>query len=218
MASPLASDSTQQDRLLSSGGVSAARNGGLVLFHGMSLYWRWWTRQDTSHQGAEGTGNGVWGVLRRVTCTDAESGGLTVRSVLLRVPCSAPLQPGQRWVALGGRGDGEGRTEGCGKRNWSKERATHCDRKGAGPGSGDSFVKVVFLGLTHSRQCKVRFASGELEGFEDWVVTRDLACRWGERRALVRDEEWAAKMTADDEGVWDEVTEGAISTVMEASG
>jgi hypothetical protein len=90
--------------------------------------------------------------------------------------------------------------------------------KGAGPGSGDSFVKVVFLGLTHSRQCKVRFDSGELEGLEDWVVTRDLACRWGERRALVRDEERAAKMAAEDEGVWDEVTEEAISTVMEASG
>lgn len=90
--------------------------------------------------------------------------------------------------------------------------------KGAGVGSGDSFVKVVFLGLTHSRQCKVRFAGGELEGLEDWVVTRDLACGWGERKALLRDEERAARLEAAGAEMWDEVTEEAISTVMEASG
>lgn len=90
--------------------------------------------------------------------------------------------------------------------------------KGAEAGSGDSFIKVVFLGLAHSRQCKVRFASGELEGLEDWVVTRDLACGWGERKTLLRDEERAARLEAAGAEMWDEVTEDAISTVMEASG
>lgn len=90
--------------------------------------------------------------------------------------------------------------------------------KGAGPGSSDCFVKVVFLGLTHGRQCKVLFDSGELAGLEDWVVTRDLACRWGERKALIRDEERWARIEAATDEMWDEVIEEAISAVMEASG
>ncbi len=90
--------------------------------------------------------------------------------------------------------------------------------KGSGSGSGDSLVKVAFLGLTHGRQCKVCFDSGDLEGLEDWVATRDLACRWGERKALIRDEERSARIEAAADEMWDEVTDEAISAVLEASG
>ncbi|MEU5852253.1 hypothetical protein [Saccharopolyspora shandongensis] len=43
------------------------------------------------------------------------------------------------------------------------------------------------------RQCRVHYEDGELQGLEEWVPTRLLACPWGERKALLRDEGRAAR-------------------------
>lgn len=85
-------------------------------------------------------------------------------------------------------------------------------------GGDDPLVKVTFVGPVRGRQCRVRYEDGELKGLEEWVPTRLLACPWGERTALLRDEERAGRLAAADADVWDKVTEDAISSVMTASG
>lgn len=82
----------------------------------------------------------------------------------------------------------------------------------------DSLVKVTYVGLARGRQCKVRYDGGDLEGLEEWALTRQLLCLWTDRNEVLRDEECAARMAAADAKVWDRVTEDAISTVMTASG
>lgn len=80
------------------------------------------------------------------------------------------------------------------------------------------FVKVTFIGPVRSRQCRIRYEDGELRSLEEWVPTRLLACAWGERKGLLRDEERAARLDEADNSVWDRVAEDAISAVMTASG
>lgn len=79
-------------------------------------------------------------------------------------------------------------------------------------------VQVTFVGPVRSRQARVRYAEGDLLGLEEWVQTRLLVCRWGERRAVLCDEQRARELDSADEGLWDRVTEDAISAVMTASG
>ena len=80
------------------------------------------------------------------------------------------------------------------------------------------FTKVAYVGPTRSRQSRIRYLDGELEGLEEWVPSRIIACAWGDRKSLLRDEERAAELRKADGEVWDAVTEEAISTVMTASG
>lgn len=80
------------------------------------------------------------------------------------------------------------------------------------------FAKVTFVGPARSRQARVRYAEGELLGLEEWVPSRLLVCPWGERHAVLRDERRARELDAADEGLWDRITEDAISEVMTASG
>jgi hypothetical protein len=61
-----------------------------------------------------------------------------------------------------------------------------------GSSSHDPLVRVRFVGPVRGRQCRVRYEDGELQGLEEWVQTRVLVCRWGERKAFLRDEERAA--------------------------
>ena len=79
-------------------------------------------------------------------------------------------------------------------------------------------IKVRYLGVTHRRNAKVRFESGPIAGLDDWIKTRDLACRWGERKALLRDLERHQRLVAANRAIWDPVTEDAIDAVMTASG
>ncbi|MDE0572168.1 hypothetical protein ON058_01920 [Demequina sp. B12] len=83
---------------------------------------------------------------------------------------------------------------------------------------GRTFLKVKHLGPARARQCRVRYMDGEWEGLEEWVPTRQVACAWGERKALLRDEERAARLADVSASIWDPVTEEAISSVMTASG
>ena len=75
-------------------------------------------------------------------------------------------------------------------------------------GAQDGLVKVTYVGPVRGGQIRVRYEQGELHGLDEWVPTRLLACRWGERAALLRDEEHATRLAAADEEVWDRVEEG----------
>ena len=83
---------------------------------------------------------------------------------------------------------------------------------------GEPFVKVTFVGPTRGHKCRVRYEEGELQGLDEWVPTRQIACPWGERKTLLRDEERARTLAAADRRVWDAVVEEAVSAVMTASG
>lgn len=85
-------------------------------------------------------------------------------------------------------------------------------------GARGALVKVSFRGTTYKRQAKVRFEDGELAGLEDWVTTRELVCPWGERKAMLRDEERAARLQTASSESWDRVYEDAVSDVLTASG
>jgi hypothetical protein len=64
----------------------------------------------------------------------------------------------------------------------------------------------------------MRWLGGDLADLEERLPTRTVMCPWGERAALLKDEErYAAVTAARDEG-FDRVIEEATSTVMEASG
>jgi len=90
--------------------------------------------------------------------------------------------------------------------------------KPKGSGAGDPFVKVSFLGVTHGRQCRIRYEDGELSGLEEWVQTRLLVCSWGQRKVQLKEEQQAERLAAADAEVGDAVVEEAISAVMTASG
>jgi hypothetical protein len=91
-------------------------------------------------------------------------------------------------------------------------------RNRGGAHGTDPFVKGRHLGGVHNNQVKVRFESGELDGLEEWVRTRDLVCRWEDVAIVLRDEERIEDLRRADEQVWDRVYEEAIDVVMEASG
>jgi len=80
------------------------------------------------------------------------------------------------------------------------------------------FLKVTYVGPARGRQCRIRYDEGEYRGMEEWVPTRQLMCRWGQRKALARDEERAAYLAEADTQTWDQVTDDAVSAVMTASG
>lgn len=82
----------------------------------------------------------------------------------------------------------------------------------------EPFIKVTYLGTTHRDQARVKFETGKLAGLEEWVRTRHLACAWGNRKALSRDEERSARLRAVDAELWDPVYEEAVNAVMTASG
>jgi hypothetical protein len=80
------------------------------------------------------------------------------------------------------------------------------------------FQKVTFIGSARAGKAKVRHQGGELDGLEEWVRTRTLMCRWGERSPFLRDESrWTVlrQAAARDH---DPVVEEAISAVLDATG
>ncbi|MFC0674525.1 hypothetical protein [Brachybacterium hainanense] len=87
-----------------------------------------------------------------------------------------------------------------------------------GSRTGDPLIKVTYIGPVHVRQCRIRYEGGELEGLDEWILTRQLVCLWKERKELLRDEERAARLEAANKLAWDGVSEEAISAVMIASG
>lgn len=82
----------------------------------------------------------------------------------------------------------------------------------------EPFVRVRFDGRVHMDQVHVRYESSDLAGLEEWVRTRHLAARWGDRKALLQDEERMAHLRTVSAETGDRVVEEAISAVFTASG
>lgn len=87
-----------------------------------------------------------------------------------------------------------------------------------GSNRNDPLVQVTFLGKARGGKVKVRFEGGESAGLEEWVATRSLACEWGERKEMLRDDEAAVRLIEIDSAAWDRVRQEAIFLVFEASG
>jgi hypothetical protein len=73
--------------------------------------------------------------------------------------------------------------------------------------AGEPFVKVTFIGPARGHKCRVRYEDGQLQGLDEWVPTRQVACPWGDRKALLRDEERTRALAAADARIWDWVTD-----------
>lgn len=84
--------------------------------------------------------------------------------------------------------------------------------------AGQPLIQVQVLELTgRGSQVKVRRLSEPHEGLEEYVKTRQLLVPWGERQALLKDEERAMRFDEARQGR-NQALAGAIRTVMEATG
>jgi hypothetical protein len=62
-------------------------------------------------------------------------------------------------------------------------------------GAGFPLLKVVLLDkVARKGKIKVRFEDGPHPGLEEYVTTRQIICPWGERKAVLRDEQRAARL------------------------
>jgi hypothetical protein len=89
-------------------------------------------------------------------------------------------------------------------------------------GAGSPMLKVKLQDILVGRKgkLKVRFEDGPYPGLEDYISTRQLVCPWGERRAVLRDEERAARLEeyVRRSGLADAALVEAASSVLAASG
>lgn len=65
---------------------------------------------------------------------------------------------------------------------------------------------------------KIRFEDGPHPGLEEYVSSRQLVVPWGERRALLRDEERAARLEEHARDLADKALTEAASAVLESTG
>jgi hypothetical protein len=65
---------------------------------------------------------------------------------------------------------------------------------------------------------KVRFEDGPHPGLKEYVATRQVLCPWGQREAVVRDEERAARFAEHAREVRDHALAEAASAVLESTG
>jgi hypothetical protein len=84
---------------------------------------------------------------------------------------------------------------------------------------GHPILKVKLLALVgRGGRVQIRFEDGEFPGLVDYGHTRQLVVPWGDRKALVRDEERMERIkTLEREGT-DSAVETAIEAVLEATG
>lgn len=77
--------------------------------------------------------------------------------------------------------------------------------------------RIRYLGGHRAANVKIRWVSGDFAGLEEWLPTRTLLCRWGERRAFFRDRERVQALAASAGEGLDRVVEDAISLVLEST-
>lgn len=65
---------------------------------------------------------------------------------------------------------------------------------------------------------KVRFEDGPHPGLEEYVSTRQIVCRWGDRKAVLRDEERREALDRHTAKVFDATLADAAGIVLEATG
>lgn len=80
------------------------------------------------------------------------------------------------------------------------------------------FVKVKVLGPFRGARGRIQYQEGGLAGLAEWVRTVQIVCRWGDRKAFIRDTQQAQRLAAADARVWDNVIAEAIDSVITASG
>lgn len=84
---------------------------------------------------------------------------------------------------------------------------------------GAPLVKVKLLSkLPQRRKVKIRYAEGPYPGLEEYVLMQRLIVPWGERRALLRDEERSTRIDEVSGGHLDAARAEAVATVLASSG
>lgn len=79
-------------------------------------------------------------------------------------------------------------------------------------------VKVQVLSAGRKGKIRVRYEEGEYTGLDEWVRSKQIACRWAQRRNWLRDHEHKLRLDQADAEAYDKVVYDAIDFVMEASG
>jgi hypothetical protein len=84
---------------------------------------------------------------------------------------------------------------------------------------GTPLLRVKLLDVVGRKsKVKVRYEDGPHPGLEEYVGTRQIVVPWGERKALLRDEERAARLADYARGMGDKALMEAASAVLAASG
>jgi hypothetical protein len=79
-------------------------------------------------------------------------------------------------------------------------------------------ARVRYLGPAKAGKAKCRHQDGDLAGLEEWIATRALLCRWGERAKFLRDEQRANRLAEAAATAYDKVVDDAIDIVLTATG
>lgn len=80
-------------------------------------------------------------------------------------------------------------------------------------------LKVVLVAKVGRKgKVKIRFDDGPHPGLEEYVTTRQLVSTWGERKAVLRDEERTARLLGHARAAADKAVAGAASAVLESTG
>ena len=85
--------------------------------------------------------------------------------------------------------------------------------------TGQPMLKVTLLDQVGRKgKLKIRFEDGPHPGLEEYVSTRQIVVPWGERRAVLRDEERAARLDEHAREFFDAALGEAASAVLESTG
>ena len=85
--------------------------------------------------------------------------------------------------------------------------------------AGEPLLKVKLIDVVGRKgKVKIRFEEGPHPGLEEFVSTRQLVVPWGERKALLRDEERAARLHEHAANIRDKALTEAANAVFESTG
>jgi hypothetical protein len=80
-------------------------------------------------------------------------------------------------------------------------------------------LKVKLLDkIGRKGKAKVRFEDGPHPGLEEYVSTRQVVCSWGDRKAVLRDEEREGRLVEYEKGRDDKALRDAVNAVLDATG
>jgi hypothetical protein len=86
-------------------------------------------------------------------------------------------------------------------------------------GPDTPMLKVKLLDKVGRRgKIKVRFEDGPHPGLEEYIETRQVVCAWGQRQAVIRDEQRAARLAEYTAKMYDKALCEAASAVLESTG
>jgi hypothetical protein len=86
-------------------------------------------------------------------------------------------------------------------------------------GAGQPMLKVKLLDkIGRKGKLKIRFEDGPHPGLEEYVSTRQIVCAWGQRQAVLRDEEREARFAEYARGKGDRALSEAATAVLASTG